>query len=79
MAQLQTNHTAIPIDLAVEKAITVRYKNWHGQTALRSIIPIEVSWGSTEWHPHAQWLLKVWDIERGDYRQYALKDIIEFL
>ena len=69
------------IEHHIEQAITVRYKNWRGEIATRKIVPIAGSlrWGSTEWHPEKQWLLKVWDVERNDYREYALCDIIEFL
>ncbi len=58
-----------------EKVVKVIYTNWRGQTAHRSIIPISMRWGSTEWHKKEQWLLKVWDVERNDYREYAFKDI----
>ena len=62
----------------IKKAISVLYTNWRGETAERQIIPIEIYWGSTEWHPENQWLLKVWDIERKAYRSYALQDIKEW-
>lgn len=44
--------------------VVVVYKNWRGETAERTIKPIEIYWGSTEWHKQEQWLLKVWDIEK---------------
>lgn len=53
----------------------VKYKNWKGETAVRKIIPLSVFYGSTEYHKQEQWLMKVWDLEKGDYRTYALKDI----
>ena len=62
----------------IKKAISVLYTNWRGETAERQIIPIKIYWGSTEWHPENQWLLKVWDLERKAYRSYALKDIKEW-
>ncbi len=65
--------------LSPQKAIRVIYTNWKGQTQERSIIPIEFVWGSTEWHPHEQWLIKCWDMDRQDYRLYAFKDIEKIL
>lgn len=66
---------------STEKQITVRYKNYRGEVAVRTIIPIEGSlfWGQTEYHPHDQWLLKVWDVEKNAERIYALCDIQEFV
>ncbi len=55
--------------------IKVTYTNWRGETALRTIVPLEVYFGTTEYHPTAQWLLKVWDVERNAERVYALQEI----
>ena len=63
----------------LNKAIKVIYTNWRGETAQRLIIPISIYWGKTEWHPEEQWLMNVWDVERGAYREYALRDIKSFL
>jgi hypothetical protein len=62
----------------ISKAVKVKYKNYRGEVAIRSIVPMEVYWGQTEYHPHDQWLLKVWDIEKDAERIYAFKDIQEF-
>lgn len=62
----------------IDKAVTVLYTNWRGETAERIIKPIEVYWGSTEWHSEEQWLLRVWDVERNAERCYAMKDIKEW-
>lgn len=58
-----------------EAAITVRYKNYRGDVGDRKIIPLGIEYGSTEYHPEKQWLLEVWDLDKRDYRTYALKDI----
>jgi len=57
----------------------VRYTNWRGETAIRTIVPLEVYFGKTEYHPEEQWLLKVWDVERSAERIYAFKEIKEIL
>ncbi len=77
MAMIQQQQ--LPPEQITEHAVRVRYTNWRGQTAERLIVPIEIYWGNTEWHKKDQWLLKVWDLERGAYRAYALKDIKEWL
>ena len=58
--------------------IKVRYTNYRGETAVRLIIPLRFSFGSTEYHPHEQWLLEVWDVEKNALRVYALKDISQW-
>lgn len=49
------------------RAIKVEYVNYRGETAVRTVIPIEgkLYWGSNEFHKEPQWLLEVWDIEKG--------------
>lgn len=75
----QATKTPIPQEINLQQAIVVQYKNWRNEVAERTIIPIQMVWGSTEWHKKEQWLLNVWDVERHDYRMYALKDILKFL
>src|ERR1700733_867278 len=58
--------------------IKVKYTNYRGETAVRTIIPLKLYVGSTEYHPGEQWLLEVWDVERDALRVYALKDISEW-
>jgi len=59
--------------------ISVRYKNYRGETSERKIIPLEISLGKTEYHKETQWLLQVWDLDKEDYRTYALKDIEKWI
>lgn len=58
--------------------ITAAYKNWRGEVRVRKLIPVSIYFGSTDWHPESQWLMKARDIE-GDPNQvkdYALKDFV---
>lgn len=58
--------------------LKVRYTNYRGETAVRTIIPIRFYFGSTEYHSHEQWLIVVWDVEKDAERVYALKDISQW-
>ena len=58
--------------------IKVIYKNWKGETGLRTIIPLSIFYGFNEFHKDEQWLMKVWDFDKEDYRTYALRDIKEW-
>jgi len=63
---------------ARENPINVRYTNYRGQTAVRTIIPIRFLFGSTEYHQDEQWLIEVWDLQKNALRTYALKDISQW-
>lgn len=55
-------------------SVVLTYTNYRGETADRKIIPSEVWFGSTEWHPEPQWLLRAYDCEKKADRDFALKD-----
>lgn len=61
--------------MEVSKQITIAYTNWRGETSERIIIPIEVWFGKTEWHPEEQWFLKAHDVRKDAERDFALRDI----
>lgn len=51
------------------------YTNHRGETAQRTAIPLGVRFGSTQWHPEAQWLMRAFDLEKGEEREFAMGDI----
>ncbi len=53
----------------------ILYLNYKGETAVRTILPHRVWFGSTQWHPEPQWFLKAWDMDKGEDRDFAMKDI----
>lgn len=57
------------------KEIKFYYCNWRGKTALRTIIPIKLWYGSTKWHPEKQWFIRATDVEKGEERDFALLDM----
>lgn len=56
------------------EALTVTYRNWRGEVGERTITPIRVWFGATDWHPEPQWLLEAFDHDKGANRDFALKD-----
>jgi len=42
-------------------------------------MPIEIWFGSTEWHKQDQWLLAATDLDKNERRDFALQDIVEWL
>ena len=60
---------------AQEDAVTIVYTNYRGETSIRKIVPKNMWFGSTDWHPGSQWLLDAYDIEKDADRSFAIKDI----
>lgn len=55
--------------------VCFEYTNYRGVTATRRVIPITILFGSSQYHPHPQWLLRAMCMERGAVRDFALRDI----
>lgn len=55
-------------------AIEGTYTNWREETGRRSVVPLQLHFGSTAWHQDSQWLLKARDTQSGKTRDFALKD-----
>jgi predicted DNA-binding transcriptional regulator YafY len=61
-----------------EQEVHIDYINWEGKRSLRRIKPLKIFFGSTNWHKEPQWLLKAMDIDKGEERDFALKDILKW-
>lgn len=57
------------------KPLKILYTNWRGGTAIRTVLPIRVYWGATEWHSQEQWLMESYDFDRCERRTFAMRDI----
>jgi predicted DNA-binding transcriptional regulator YafY len=51
------------------------YTNHRGETAERRVVPETIRFASTQWHREPQWLLVAYDLDRGERRDFAWKDI----
>ena len=51
------------------------YTNYKGETEVRRIIPKEITFGSTQYHPEEQWLLVGYDVDKNAERTFAMKDV----
>ena len=70
------DHATFPLEFAPGQIINFRYRNWQGVTADRSARIISLVYGSTDWHPEAQWLLKAFDFEKQAERLFAIRDMV---
>lgn len=60
--------------IAEATQITMTYRNWRGEVSQRTIRPVALWFGRTDWHPEPGWLLTAWDCDKGDRRDFALAD-----
>lgn len=60
------------------QAVTIRYTNYRGETGVRTIVPISISFTSNEWHTDPQWILEAHDMDKNQTRSFAMKDIQEW-
>lgn len=67
--------SAVKVIYSVAEPLTFIYRNWRGEVAERRVIPREIHFGATEWHPEPQWLLRAFDMDKGAERDFAMKDI----
>ena len=58
-----------------EKKVTMVYTNYKGKTSVRHVVPKEIYFGQTDWHPENQWLMSAYDIDKAADRTFAMKDI----
>lgn len=62
----------------MDRLVCFKYKNYKGEIFVRKVKPVEIWFGSTIYHPENQWLLKAFDVDKNDYRNFAIKDIQEW-
>jgi len=58
-----------------ESPVKVSYTNYRGETEVRNIRPESMRFGTSEWHTEPQWLLRALDVDKNQYREFALKDM----
>jgi hypothetical protein len=66
MDKIFINHGAI---------IEFDYTYWEGNVAKRKCQVMEVYFGNNEYHQDPQWILRGWDLEKDEMREYAMKDM----
>lgn len=67
------------MSIEAKKAVRILYTNYRGETEYRDILPEKIWFGSTEWHKDDQWLLDAQDIKKNALRNFAMKDIQEWI
>lgn len=61
------------------KSLWIDYTNYRGERSWREIQPVPdrspMWYGHTQYHPEDQWLLDAVDVDKGQLRTFAVKDI----
>lgn len=55
------------------------YKNYKGEFGYRKVQNPVLSFKETEHHKGAQWIMTAYDMDKDAMREFAVKDIIEFI
>lgn len=66
-----------PEDSSVDQKqlVEIDYTNWKGERQRRKILPLNIYFGSTSYHPEPQWLLSAVDVEKKETRTFAMRAI----
>jgi predicted DNA-binding transcriptional regulator YafY len=59
----------------MNRAVRIDYTNYRGERRWRTILPLELVFGTFPHHEGAQWFLHAVDEERGLKRTFAMKDV----
>lgn len=55
--------------------VFIDYTNWRGVRAERRVTPIRIEFKSNVYHRDAQWIMDAVDVEKGELRSFAMKDV----
>ena len=65
--------------LPVDQVVTLEYRDYRGRPVRRDVVPSRIWFGETAIHPGTQWLLDAYDIDKGAYRTFAVRDVLAFI
>jgi predicted DNA-binding transcriptional regulator YafY len=63
---------------SMTEEVTFTYKNYRGETSVRRVRPIRMSFESNEYHSERQWMIHGFDIDKDDDRTFTMADITDW-
>ena len=54
------------------------YKNWKGEIEVRTIYPLNVSYGSSEHHPTPTYLMRAWDLDKKAISYFDMSQLFPY-
>lgn len=64
--------------MAEKRDVWIDYINHRGERKWRHVIPKYWCFTSNDWHQTPQWILVAIDLDKEDYREFAVKAIKEW-
>lgn len=64
--------TFVPPDALPREPRRYRYRNWKGVVRVRTLAPLSVWFGRTEFHPDEGYLVRCYDFEDKKVKDFAL-------
>ena len=58
-----------------KKIVKFTYKNYRGETRVRTVLPIDLCFGTSPYHEGEQWFLEGIDQDKKVTREFPMKDI----
>lgn len=55
--------------------VRIDYTNHRGERRARLILPMALTFRSSEWHAGKQWILVAMDLETGSQREFAMANV----
>lgn len=62
-----------------KKPLKFFYRNWRGKCGYRTVEEPVMWYGSTQYHKNSQWFIRGYDLDKQNFRDFAVNDIIEFV
>lgn len=55
------------------------YRNWKGEEGYRRVVNPEILYKESEYHKGMQFILRAFDLDKDDFREFAMADIIQYI
>ena len=78
VAEPATKQEETSVPKIIPTPLTFQYTNWQGHFNTRSVDgnTARIYYGHDEWHKEDQWLMEALDLDKGELRHFAMKDIM---
>lgn len=65
--------------IGTTRVVSFDYTNYRGEKSRRNVSPVSMRFGSSEYHKEDQFLLLAFDRDKGEFREFAIKDMTNVL
>lgn len=55
------------------------YRNWKGEQGYRRVVNPKIVYKESKYHKGMQFIIEAFDIDKQDFRDFAMCDIIEYI